>query len=175
MPAETREERRALDHCRSEGNCDYPECFCGPVTTRKMRQIAMQRPVAVREDWETPPDFFAALDAEFGFTLDVCATAENAKCLRYLSPEDDGLAIDWESDVCWMNPPYGAEIPMWMAKAWEASRYGATVVCLVPARTDTRWWHNYAEKASERRFVKGRLRFVGARFNAPFPCTGPQP
>jgi phage N-6-adenine-methyltransferase len=136
---------------------------------RKVRQLAMQSPVAVREDWETPPDFFAALHAEFGFTLDVCATAENAKCARFITPDVDALAVDWSNEVCWMNPPYGAGISKWMAKAWAESRH-ATVVCLVPARTDTRWWHDYAERG-ERRFVKGRIRFVGARFNAPFPCA----
>jgi phage N-6-adenine-methyltransferase len=141
------------------------------MTARKKRQLAMQHPVAVREDWETPPDFFAALDAEFGFTLDVCATPANAKCARYFTPTTDGLAQSWGSDVCWCNPPYGREIPKWMRKAWEESQAGATGVCLVPARTDTRWWHDYAERASERRFVKGRIRFVGAKYNAPFPCV----
>ena len=136
--------------------------------TRKVRQLAMQHPVAVREDWETPPAFFAKLDAEFGFTLDVCATPENAKCARFITPAMDALAVDWSGEVCWMNPPYGAEIPRWMAKAWDESRH-ATVVCLVPARTDTRWWHQYAERANERRFVQGRIKFVGAPYNAPFP------
>jgi phage N-6-adenine-methyltransferase len=141
------------------------------MSGRKERRLAMQHPVAVREDWETPPDFFAPLNWEFRFTLDVCATAENAKCARYFTPADDGLAQDWGREVCWMNPPYGKEIPKWMAKAYEASAKGATVVCLVPARTDTRWWHEYAEPADFRRFVKGRIRFVGARYNAPFPCA----
>ena len=138
---------------------------------RKKRQRAMQHPVAVREDWETPDAFFAALNAEFGFTLDVCATLENAKVPHFLSPEVDGLSQDWSADVCWCNPPYGDDIPKWIAKAWAESQRGATVVCLVPARTDTRWWHEYAAKASERRFVKGRIRFVGAPYNAPFPCA----
>lgn len=139
------------------------------MSGRKARQLSMQHPVAVREDWETPPEFFAKLNWEFRFTLDVCARADNAKCARFFSPADDGLSQDWGSDVCWMNPPYGAEIPKWMAKAYDASRKGATVVCLVPARTDTRWWHDYAELADIRRFVKGRIRFVGAPYNAPFP------
>jgi phage N-6-adenine-methyltransferase len=138
-------------------------------TFRRIRQQAMQHPVAVRMDWETPPEFFAALDAEFHFTLDVCATTENAKCERYISEDVDALSVDWSNEVCWMNPPYGAEIPKWMAKAWNESRH-STVVCLVPARTDTRWWHQYAERG-ERRFVQGRIRFVGARYNAPFPSA----
>lgn len=123
--------------------------------------VGPNAPVRVQSksaDWETPQDFFDALDAEFGFTLDVCASAENAKCKRYFSKEDDGLSRPWDG-VCWMNPPYGKEIPKWMEKAYMESLRGATVVCLVPARTDTRWWHSYAEKG-EKRFVKGRLKFL---------------
>ena len=141
-------------------------------TTRKVRQLAMQHPVAVREDWETPPDFFRELDEVFQFTLDVCATPENAKCPRYFTLADDGLAQSWGREVCWMNPPFGREIPKWIAKAHLASLGGATVVCLVPARTDTKWWHDVvAPHADEIRFVRGRLRFVGAPYNAPFPCA----
>lgn len=101
----------------------------GETTARRVRLDAMQHPVAVREDWETPPDFFAKLDWEFGFTLDVCATVDNAKVGggAFFSPEEDGLSRDWGTHVCWMNPPYGAEIPKWMAKAYGASRRGATV------------------------------------------------
>jgi phage N-6-adenine-methyltransferase len=141
------------------------------MTARKKRQLAMQHPVAVREDWETPPDFFAKWNARFGFTLDVCATPANAKCARFITPAQDGLAQDWGADVCWMNPPYGREIPKWMAKALDASRHGATVVCLVPARVDTRWWHGLVEPFADYEFVPGRIRFVGAKYNAPFPCA----
>jgi phage N-6-adenine-methyltransferase len=118
--------------------------------------------------WETPQNTFDALAVEFGpFDLDVCATSENAKCQRYYTREDDGLAQSWEG-VCWMNPPYGREIKAWMRKAYEASRNGATVVCLVPARTDTAWWHDYAMKG-QIRFLRGRLKFGGAANSAPFP------
>jgi len=120
--------------------------------------------------WYTPQDFFEELDAEFHFALDVCATPDNAKCSRYFTEEQDGLRQRW-SGVCWMNPPYGREIGTWMAKAWWAAEKGeATVVCLVPARTDTAWWHDYAMKG-EIRFVRGRLKFGGAQFNAPFPSA----
>lgn len=122
-----------------------------------------------RMDWETPQWLFDQLDAEFGFELDVCATPENAKCERYFTPEHDGLSQEW-TGVCWMNPPYGREIGRWMRKAYESSLNGATVVCLVPARTDTAWWHDYAAKG-EVRFLRGRLRFVGARHSAPFPSA----
>ena len=115
----------------------------------------------------TPQDFFDKLNSEFHFTLDVCATPENAKCAEYFTKEQNGLDQIWHG-VVWMNPPYGREIQNWLKKAHESSTYGVTVVCLIPARTDTRWWHEYVVK-HEVRFVKGRLKFGGAEFNAPFP------
>lgn len=120
--------------------------------------------------WSTPPDLFAKLDAEFGFTLDVCAVAENAKCLRYFTPEVDGLKQKWEGTV-WMNPPYGRSIGVWVRKAYLSARAGAVVVCLLPARTDTRWWHEYVTHAHEHWFIKGRLKFGGAPSGAPFPSA----
>lgn len=114
-------------------------------------------------------EFFDDLDSEFGFELDVCALPSNAKCERYFTPADDGLSQTW-SGVCWMNPPYGKEIGLWMRKAYLSSRQGATVVCLVPARTDTRWWHDYAMRG-QIRFIKGRLKFGDAKANAPFPSA----
>lgn len=120
--------------------------------------------------WETPADLFAALDAEFGFTLDVCAIAENAKCRAFYSPADDGLAHDWIG-ACWMNPPYGREIGRWVAKAYESAQAGATVVALVPARTDTAWWHDYVTQAEAVRYFRGRIRFGEAAHGAPFPSA----
>lgn len=120
-------------------------------------------------EWETPQLFFDALNAEHHFDVDVCATANNAKCERYYTKEQDGLSQQWKG-VCWMNPPYGREIWKWMRKAYESSLYGATVVCLVPARTDTAWWHDYAMKG-EVEFVRGRLKFGGSKANAPFPSA----
>ena len=90
---------------------------------------------SAKEDWETPREFFERLDGEFHFDLDVCAFPHNAKCPAYFTKEDDGLARDWGNRVCWMNPPYGKAIKAWMTKALDASRRGATVVCLVPSRT----------------------------------------
>ena len=119
--------------------------------------------------WATPQNFFDKLNDEFGFETDVCAVAENAKCKRFFTKEDDGLAQVW-TGVCWMNPPYGREIGHWMAKAWRSAQAGATVVCLVPARTDTAWWHDYAAKA-EVRFIRGRLKFGGHQNAAPFPSA----
>lgn len=117
----------------------------------------------------TPQDFFNKLNDEFSFTVDVCATSENAKCKSYYTKQDDGLAQNWSGNV-WMNPPYGREIGLWMAKASEAAKAGATVVCLVPARADTAWWHEHVIK-HEVRFIKGRLKFGGAKNSAPFPSA----
>lgn len=120
--------------------------------------------------WATPQSFFDSLNEEFGFELDVCATPDNAKCKKFFTKDDDGLAQSWIG-VCWMNPPYGREIGAWMKKAHESAVVGgATVVCLVPARTDTRWWHDYAIK-HEIRFIKGRLTFGNAQNSAPFPSA----
>lgn len=119
--------------------------------------------------WATPQDFFDSLNAEFQFETDVCATKDNAKCARYFTKEQDGLAQTW-AGVCWMNPPYGRTIGQWMAKAAASACDGATVVCLVPARTDTAWWHDYA-MLGEIRFIRGRLKFGGHKNSAPFPCA----
>ena len=121
------------------------------------------------DEWPTPQDFFDKLNEEFHFTLDVCATPENAKCPRYYTKRENGLLQKWEG-VCWMNPPYGREIGQWVKKAYESAIGGATVVCLLPARTDTSWWHDYCMKG-EVRFIRGRLKFGGASENAPFPSA----
>jgi phage N-6-adenine-methyltransferase len=120
--------------------------------------------------WATPQDFFDTLHREFRFGLDVCAIPENAKCAAFYTPTINGLAQHWRG-VCWMNPPYGRDIGLWMRKAHESSLTGATVVCLVPARTDTAWWHDYAARASEIRFLRGRLKFGDSRNSAPFPSA----
>lgn len=120
------------------------------------------------EVWATPQDFFRQYDDEFRFDVDVCALPENAKCPIYFTPEIDGLAQTWAPFTCWMNPPYGRTISQWMRKAYESAQAGATVVCLVPARTDTAWWHDYAMKG-EIRFLRGRLKFGGHANSAPFP------
>lgn len=115
--------------------------------------------------WETPQNFFDELNKEFRFTCDVCAIEENAKCAKFYTPEQDGLKQTW-GGVCWMNPPYGREIGKWVKKASESN---ATVVCLLPARTDTRWFHDYIYGKAEIRFVRGRLKFGNSKNTAPFP------
>jgi phage N-6-adenine-methyltransferase len=119
--------------------------------------------------WATPQSFFDGVAAEFKPETDVCALPENAKCARYFTPEQDGLAQPWNG-VCWMNPPYGRAIGAWVKKAFESAQEGATVVCLLPARTDTAWWHDYAIKG-EVRFLRGRLKFGGQKNSAPFPSA----
>lgn len=118
----------------------------------------------------TPIEFFNVLNAEFSFETDVCALAENAKCSQYYTPEMDGLAQEWRG-TCWMNPPYGRTIGEWVRKAYEASQAGATVVGLLPARTDTKWFHDYIYGKAETRFVRGRLKFGDAKNSAPFPSV----
>jgi phage N-6-adenine-methyltransferase len=143
---------------------------CRMAAWRKRRRRSVHFSSATPE-WATPPDVFAALDAEFGpFDLDPCATSENAKCERYFTRKDDGLEQVWAGRV-WLNPPYGRTIGAWMEKAWEASRSSAElVVYLVPARTDTHWWHKYCTQG-EVRFLRGRLRFGGCANSAPFPSA----
>ena len=119
--------------------------------------------------WATPQEFFDKYDKIFNFEVDVCANKENAKCGKFFTQEDDGLSQEWEG-VCWMNPPYGRDIGKWMKKAYESSLGGATVVCLVPSRTDTKWWHDYSMKG-EIEFIKGRLKFGGSKNSAPFPSA----
>ena len=125
---------------------------------------------SARSDWETPRATFNALHEEFSFRLDVCATQENAKCDDYLSVGDNALSVPWRGPA-WMNPPYGREIGKWVRKAYEESRRGVTVVCLLPSRTDTRWWHDYVMEADEIRFIRGRLHFDGHKNGAPFPSA----
>lgn len=115
--------------------------------------------------WGTPQDLFDELDAEFHFDLDVCALPDNAKCKRYYTPEMDGLSQKW-GGCCWCNPPYGRQIGKWVRKAAES---GTTVVMLLPARTDTKWFHDYILGKAEIRFLKGRLKFGGCNNSAPFP------
>jgi len=121
------------------------------------------------DDWETPQELFDELNNEFSFDLDVCATEENTKCQRFYTKEVNGLKQCWEG-TCWMNPPYGRAIIDWVKKAYESALAGAIVVCLVPARTDTRWWHDYCMKG-EIRFIRGRLKFGGCKNSAPFPSA----
>jgi phage N-6-adenine-methyltransferase len=139
--------------------------------TRRLKTTLEVMGSSRSDDWPTDLRFFATLEERFGpFDLDPCSTAENAKCARFFTRADNGLEQEWTGRV-FMNPPYGQTIGLWMAKAWQASQTTAElVVCLVPARTDTAWWHDYATRG-EVEFVRGRLRFGDCRNSAPFPSA----
>lgn len=124
-----------------------------------------------KDDWETPKYLYNKLNEEFNFTLDPCCTIHTKKCEKYFTIEDDGLIQPWFGTV-FMNPPYGRGISKWMEKAkYECDNNNVTIVCLVPARTDTKWWHNYSMKSSEIRFLSKRLTFEGANNKATFPAA----
>jgi len=127
-----------------------------------------------KQDWCTPQQFFDELDAEFHFVLDAAATHQNSKCKRCFTPEDDGLIQNWDmGGAVYCNPPYGKEIGLWGKKAYEEAQKGTTIVMLIPARTDTKYFHEYIYHKAEIRFVKGRLKFTDEngtpKGTAPFP------
>lgn len=118
-------------------------------------------PQAQSVEWATPYDLFDELNAEFDFTLDPCASAENAKCEKFYTKEEDGLAQSWAGERVFMNPPYGKEASNWIAKAYFESQYAEVIVGLLPARTDVKWFHDFVYGKAEIRFIKGRVKFVG--------------
>lgn len=122
-------------------------------------------------DWSTPQDFFDKLNEEFHFTLDACADDFNHKCEKYYTKEQDGLAQDWSGESVFCNPPYGRDVPKWVAKCFNEVYFGKcrSAVMLLHARTDTKWFHNYIYHKAEVRFVKGRLKFGDQKQPAPFP------
>jgi phage N-6-adenine-methyltransferase len=140
------------------------------VTSRRECRRLMPLFGSKSDEWPTPQYLFDALNSEFGFTLDACATSANAKCAKFFTKAEDGLAQDWSGETLFMNPPYGRNIGRWVEKAYLTSCQGSTVVCLLPARTDTRWWHRFVMKG-EIRFLRGRLRFQGGKHAAPFPSA----
>jgi phage N-6-adenine-methyltransferase len=122
------------------------------------------------EEWATPRPFFAKLNRKYNFTLDPCCTPDNALCEKFFTKEDNGLAQNWGKHRVFCNPPYGRKIGAWAKKCFEAAQAGAFIVLLVHARTDTRWYHTWVEgRASEIKFIRGRLRFGNAQAGAPFP------
>lgn len=141
------------------------------VSTQKSLPVPSVHFSSESNEWATPQWLFDALNKEFGFTVDVCSTHENAKCAKHYTRNENGLMKSWAGEVAWMNPPYGDDIWDWMAKAFGSALHErATVVCLVPSRTDTAWWHSFAMK-HEVRFLRGRLKFGNATDCAPFPSA----
>jgi len=133
------------------------------------------------DEWETPKDLFDELNKEFNFTLDPCCTKENAKCKNNYTKNDDGLSKSWKNEIVFVNPPYGRKIGKWIKKSYEESLNGNIIVLLIPARTDTLYWHNYIFNKAEIVFIKGRLKFInrslpsynenGKLSPAPFPSA----
>ena len=122
------------------------------------------------DEWETPKELFDELNQIFKFRLDVCANKLNYKVKKYYTRAENGLHQKW-SKVNWMNPPYGREIKKWLERACEEGKKKNCTVCLIPARTDTKWWHNYVMKADIIYFIKGRLKFSNTENSAPFPSA----
>jgi len=126
----------------------------------------------------TPDDLYDQLNKEFNFNLDPCATPENAKCKNYFTVKEDGLSQPWTGNV-FVNPPYGRSVGKWVQKSYLEAQNGATVVCLLATRTDTKWWHSWIwdsekhrpRKGVEVRFLSGRLKFKGNKEAAPFPSV----
>jgi phage N-6-adenine-methyltransferase len=149
-----------------------PPDYCKPAHRQAAYWKRKSRSVHFRSDTcehSTEPEDFDPLHAEFDFTLDVCATTANAKCTRFFTRAEDGLAQRWTGRV-WMNPPYGRTIGQWLRKAFQSVQSGEAelVVCFLPSRTDTAWWHDYCARG-EVRFLRGRRTFSGAKNSAPFP------
>jgi phage N-6-adenine-methyltransferase len=143
----------------TNGNTDRPSERVGPAMNRAMFSHA-------KETWATPSDLYAALDQEFSFTLDPCPLRDPSEAGLPLFGTD-GLSVSWKGQRVFCNPPYSRHVRRWLEKAREAD----LAVYLLPARTDTRWWHDLAAEADEIRFLRGRLRFGGARAGAPFPSV----
>lgn len=122
-------------------------------------------------EWETPQSLFDRLNKEFGFTCDLAANQDNAKVSTFIDENVNALTVPW-SGICWLNPPYDGKLRKWVEKAFRDARDNkATVVMLIPAKTNTNWWHLYCMNAKEIRFIKGRPKFVGAKHGLPFPLA----
>lgn len=135
-----------------------------------MADLTEERFAAKNVEYETPWSLFDPLNKEFGFALDVCATHENKKVENCFTKAEDGLKQDWQG-VCWCNPPYGREMPLWIRKAYQTAQMGkGTVVMLIPARTNTAWWHDICMKG-EIRFLRGRPKFNNGKHGLPFPLA----
>ena len=154
---------------RAEVSGDWDKSLAG--RKGRPREYEISRTVG-KNDWPTPRVLFDAIDVEFAFVADVAALPQNAKCANFISPDQDALSVDWPRGPCWLNPPYGSkEITPFLHKAAEEAAKGSTVVCLVPVRSSTRWWHDCVSLAAEVRFMKGRICFEGAKAAAAFPTA----
>ena len=128
---------------------------------------------SAKQDWETPWDFFKPLNDEFHFSLDAAASSKNTKVVKkFFTEKEDGLAQSWGKHTVWLNPPYGLgkkPLSVWVKKAYDESLTGATSVLLIPARTNTNWFHEICLAKATVRFVKGRPKFGDATHGLPQP------
>lgn len=134
------------------------------------KELALSKGCLDKDLWETPQDLFDKLNNEFDFTLDPCCTKETARCDSFFTPEDDGLSQSWLNNRCFVNPPYSrGNIDKWVKKCFEEGNKPYTlVVALLPVSTSSGWFHKYINDKATVRFIKGRVRFRGAKFTAPF-------
>ncbi len=128
---------------------------------------------SIRQDWDTPQSLFDKLNQEFNFKWDLAASDKNAKCSKFFTQKDDGLKQKWEG-VCWLNPPYGdksSKMVDWIKKAYNDTQLNPnlTVVMLIPARTNTKWFHQFCMKAAELKFICGRPKFGDSKHGLPQP------
>lgn len=147
----------------------------GEALSHKVKNTVKVHFSSATNEWATPQYLFKWLDDQYHFTLDPCCTHETAKCVKHFTLNDSGLTKSWGEETVFMNPPYGREIGIWIKKAYEASLAGATVVCLIPARTDTKWWYDYCLEADNICFLTGRVKFIengiSTKDSAPFPSA----
>lgn len=123
------------------------------------------------DNWSTPDSFYKLALEKYNINpiLDVCADSQNTRCKLFYTKKEDGLKQEWDKDF-WMNPPYGRNIQHWIKKAYNSCvKYNVEGVMLLPARTDTKWFHDYIYNKSEIHFIKGRLKFGDSKNSAPFP------
>ena len=132
-------------------------------------ELAQSHGCEQKDKWETPLKIFDALNQEFGFTLDPCCEPHTAKCPKYYTEANNGLQQDWSGEVVFCNPPYSRKrIALWMRKCYEESLKGTLIVALIPVSSSAGWWHDYVLGKAEIRFYRGRIRFIGAKYTAPF-------
>jgi phage N-6-adenine-methyltransferase len=124
---------------------------------------------SMRHDYETPKEFYQELNDEFHFDLDPCTTTNNLNCRYYFTEEEDGLKQDWKQRTAFVNPPYGDQLKKWAKKCYEEWGKGSTIVLLIPARTQTNWFHNYIYGKAEIRFIKTGIQFVNTKGKTKFP------
>jgi len=137
-----------------------------------MADFDKNRFASKKQDWETPDDIFEPLNKEYNFTLDAAANANNTKCLQFLSyPESNAMLFPWGNHRVWLNPPYGRgySLAQWVKRSYDQSTHGALVCMLIPARTNTNWFHDYCLKYGRIKFIRGRPKFGGAKHGLPQP------